>query len=99
MGYVLRVRLASFFAGAAVASSAGLYILYKDYKLAHHSISDQSNSSEEGRYGHSLLAKAFDYFAAMKRLHDSLDTRVSALEKLKQPETPRQEVEATEELS
>lgn len=41
MGYVLRVRLASFFAGAAVASTAGLYILYKDYKLAHHSISDQ----------------------------------------------------------
>ncbi|XP_021763245.1 uncharacterized protein LOC110727959 [Chenopodium quinoa] len=73
MGYVLRVRLASFFAGAAVASSAGLYILYKDYKLAHHSISDQ-----------------------MKRLHDSLDTRVSALEKLKQPETPQQEVETTE---
>ncbi|KAL2921703.1 Brain aromatase [Bienertia sinuspersici] len=73
MGYVLRVRLASFFAGAAVASTAGLYILYKDYKLAHHSISDQ-----------------------MKLLHDSLDERVSALEKLKETEVPQQPVEATE---
>uniref|UniRef100_A0A803L2D1 Uncharacterized protein n=1 Tax=Chenopodium quinoa TaxID=63459 RepID=A0A803L2D1_CHEQI len=52
MGYVLRVRLASFFAGAAVASSAGLYILYKDYKLAHHSISDQV-----GRFVWQLLRK------------------------------------------
>ncbi|CAO2821358.1 unnamed protein product [Amaranthus hypochondriacus] len=73
MGYVLRVRLASFFAGAAVASTAGLYILYKDYKLAHHSISDQ-----------------------MKRLHDSLDRRVSTLEKLKETEVPQEQVEATE---
>ncbi|KAJ4726739.1 ABC transporter A family protein [Melia azedarach] len=41
MGYVLRVRLASFFAGAATASALGLYILYKDYKVAHESISHQ----------------------------------------------------------
>ena len=41
MGYVLRVRLASFFAGAAMASTAGLYVVYQDYKVAHHSISDQ----------------------------------------------------------
>ncbi|KAB2001041.1 hypothetical protein ERO13_D12G247600v2 [Gossypium hirsutum] len=33
MGYVLRVRLASFFTGAATASFLGLYILYKDYKV------------------------------------------------------------------
>ncbi|KMS96315.1 hypothetical protein BVRB_000280 [Beta vulgaris subsp. vulgaris] len=72
MGYVLRVRLASFFAGAAMASTAGLYILYKDYKFAHHSISDQ-----------------------MKLLHDSLDKRVSSLEKLKETEAP-EHVEATE---
>ncbi|TYG91650.1 hypothetical protein ES288_A12G279500v1 [Gossypium darwinii] len=32
MGYVLRVRLASFFTGTATASFLGLYILYKDYK-------------------------------------------------------------------
>ena len=41
MGYVLRVRLASFFAGAATASFAGLYLLYKDFKVAHDAISQQ----------------------------------------------------------
>lgn len=54
MGYVLRVRLASFFAGAAMASTAGLYILYKDYKFAHHSISDQvflSHHLKELKFG------------------------------------------------
>ena len=41
MGYVLRVRLASFFTGAALASAAGLYYLQKDYAIAHHAISQQ----------------------------------------------------------
>ncbi|KAK4762280.1 hypothetical protein SAY87_030164 [Trapa incisa] len=41
MGYVLRVRMASFFAGAATASFIGLYILHNDYKVAHQSISHQ----------------------------------------------------------
>ncbi|KAA8533548.1 hypothetical protein F0562_031018 [Nyssa sinensis] len=41
MGFLLRVRLASFFAGAATASFLGLYLLYKDYKVAHDSISRQ----------------------------------------------------------
>jgi len=41
MGYVFRVRLASFFAGAATASFIGLSVLYKDYKVAHESISQQ----------------------------------------------------------
>ncbi|KAK7317088.1 hypothetical protein RJT34_01029 [Clitoria ternatea] len=43
MGYVLRVRLASFFAGAATASLAGFYCLHRDYKIAHQSISQQMN--------------------------------------------------------
>ncbi|KAK9724869.1 hypothetical protein RND81_05G104200 [Saponaria officinalis] len=73
MGYVLRVRVASFFAGTAVASSLGLYFLYNDYKFAHLSISHQ-----------------------MKRLHDSLDKRVSALENLKEAEVPQQLAESTE---
>jgi hypothetical protein len=34
MGFMLRVRLASFFAGAAAAAASGGYFLYKDYKLA-----------------------------------------------------------------
>ena len=41
MGYILRVRLASFFAGAAVASSLGFYILRRDYKIAYDSISQK----------------------------------------------------------
>ncbi|CAN7006309.1 unnamed protein product [Brassica rapa subsp. trilocularis] len=45
MGYVLRVRMASFFAGAATASFIGLSVLYKDYKVAHESISQQLISS------------------------------------------------------
>ncbi|KAJ6874531.1 hypothetical protein NC652_034278, partial [Populus alba x Populus x berolinensis] len=47
MGYVLRVRLASFFAGAATASFAGLYLLYKDFKVAHDAISQQDFYSKE----------------------------------------------------
>ncbi|XP_039032068.1 uncharacterized protein LOC120166990 [Hibiscus syriacus] len=72
MGYVLRVRLASFFTGAATASLMGLYILYKDYKVAHESIAQQVES-----------------------LRAPLDRRISALECLKQVETP-QHVETTE---
>ncbi|XP_062153727.1 uncharacterized protein LOC133861915 [Alnus glutinosa] len=41
MGYVLRVRLASFFTGAAVASFMGIYILHRDYKVAQEAISQQ----------------------------------------------------------
>ncbi|XP_040870965.1 uncharacterized protein [Glycine max] len=41
MGYVMRVRLASFFTGAAVASFLGLYTLHKDYKVAHQSFTQQ----------------------------------------------------------
>ncbi|CAN8302012.1 unnamed protein product [Cochlearia groenlandica] len=44
MGYVLRVRLASFFAGAATASFIGLSVLYNDYKIAHESISQQAKA-------------------------------------------------------
>ncbi|KAM5557777.1 hypothetical protein ABKV19_024897 [Rosa sericea] len=47
MGYVLRVRLASFFAGAAVASFTGLYILHNDYKVAHEAISRQVKGLHE----------------------------------------------------
>ncbi|XP_023921368.1 uncharacterized protein LOC112032834 [Quercus suber] len=72
MGFVLRVRLASFFTGAAVASFLGLYILHNDYKVAHDSISQQ-----------------------VKGLTESLDRRISALEKLKENESS-QSVEATE---
>ncbi|CAH9141341.1 unnamed protein product [Cuscuta epithymum] len=43
MGFLLRVRFASFFTGAALASAVGLYVLYDDYKTAHHALSTQMN--------------------------------------------------------
>ncbi|XP_077243092.1 ABC transporter A family protein [Tasmannia lanceolata] len=71
MGYMLRVRLPSFFAGAATASALGLYVLHRDYKVAHQSISQQ-----------------------VKDLYDSLDGRITALEKLKVE--PSVQLEASE---
>ncbi|XP_078440233.1 ABC transporter A family protein [Wolffia australiana] len=44
MGYLFRVRMASFFAGAAVASGFGFYFLYKDYMIAQEAISQQAKS-------------------------------------------------------
>ncbi|CAD5166297.1 unnamed protein product [Musa acuminata subsp. malaccensis] len=41
MGFLLRVRLASFFVGAASASVAGFCLLDKDYMLAHDAIAQQ----------------------------------------------------------
>ncbi|KAH9611778.1 hypothetical protein KSS87_011692 [Heliosperma pusillum] len=108
MGYVLRVRLASFFAGTAVASTAGLYVLYHDYKLAHLSLSDQGTERNgEGERGVDSFPSSVSgvplmmLFIArerktMKRLHDSLDKRVSALEKVKEAEVPQQHPEAIE---
>lgn len=72
MGYVLRVRLASFFAGVAVASFSGIYLLQQDHEVFHRSLSQQ-----------------------MKEISDSLDGRVSALEKLKGNKIS-QHAEATE---
>ncbi|KAF0924287.1 hypothetical protein E2562_009989 [Oryza meyeriana var. granulata] len=47
MGFMLRVRLASFFAGAAAAGAAGGFFLYKDYKLAHDSMALQVKGLQE----------------------------------------------------
>eukprot|EP01018_Ginkgo_biloba_P019678 Gb_31488 [translate_table: standard] len=52
VGYVFRVRLASFFAGAACASAFGLYVLHGDYQASHHILSQQAKelySSLDGR--------------------------------------------------
>ncbi|CAH1443563.1 unnamed protein product [Lactuca virosa] len=43
MGYALRLKLASFSAGAAVASAFGLYFMHHDYILVHQSMSQQIN--------------------------------------------------------
>ncbi|KAH0456555.1 hypothetical protein IEQ34_014462 [Dendrobium chrysotoxum] len=41
MGFIFRVRLSSFFAGAAAASVAGFYFLYKDHVLTQQDISQR----------------------------------------------------------
>lgn len=45
MGYLWRVRLSSFVVGAATASVTGLCLLYRDYVIAHDSISSQVSLS------------------------------------------------------
>ncbi|KAI4975696.1 hypothetical protein ZWY2020_049303 [Hordeum vulgare] len=47
MGFMLQVRLASFFAGAAAAAG---YFLYKDYKISHDSTALQTTSPKGGAY-------------------------------------------------
>ncbi|KAH7668296.1 hypothetical protein IHE45_11G002400 [Dioscorea alata] len=71
MGLMFRVRVSSFFAGAAAASVAGFFFFYKDYKLAQDAIFRQvrgTHLSLEERYEH-------------------LDKRLTALEKQKEAET------------
>ncbi|KAA3459971.1 ABC transporter A family member 1 [Gossypium australe] len=101
MGYVLRVRLASFFTGAATASFLGLYILYKDYKVAHESIAQQCIVAFHPIRSDSLLVvlvrwRTFFIHSCsllclmepvVKSLHGPLDRRISALESLKHAET------------
>ncbi|ESR54455.1 hypothetical protein WN944_014805 [Citrus x changshan-huyou] len=72
MGYVLRVRLASFFTGAATASALGLYILHNDYKLAHESISQQVKSL------HQSLDRRISTLETLK--HDETSQHVEATE-------------------
>nr|GMD97551.1 transmembrane protein, putative [Ipomoea batatas] len=45
IGYVTKVRLTSFFAGAATASFAGIYLLHQDYKACHDSIAQENSIS------------------------------------------------------
>ncbi|KAM3299503.1 hypothetical protein ACQJBY_040810 [Aegilops geniculata] len=64
MGFMLRVRLASFFAGAAAAAAGGGYFLYKDYKLAH----DSTALQVKGLHDH------------LDARYKALDNRLAALE-------------------
>ncbi|KAJ6387635.1 hypothetical protein OIU78_017363 [Salix suchowensis] len=103
MGYVLRVRLASFFAGAATASFAGIYFLYKDFKVAHDAISQQCYPVSMclllgvGCVNLSIILKGRTMvsFFEVESVHESLDRRISSLEKLKQSDAP-QPLQATE---
>ncbi|GJM94044.1 hypothetical protein PR202_ga10656 [Eleusine coracana subsp. coracana] len=44
MGYLWRVRLSAFAAGAATASAAGFFLLYKDHLFARATIASQVSS-------------------------------------------------------
>ncbi|KAH7692494.1 hypothetical protein IHE45_01G070700 [Dioscorea alata] len=80
MGLVFRVRLSSFFAGAAIASVAGSYVLYKDYKLAHQAVSDQ----------------VAEVYQSLEDRYEALDNRVRSLEKQKEAEIAITPIETSE---
>ncbi|XP_008784868.1 uncharacterized protein LOC103703700 [Phoenix dactylifera] len=71
MGFMFRVRLSSFFAGAATASVVGFYLLYKDYMVAHEAISGQVSGIYE----------------TLDERYEALNRRITALENLKEVET------------
>jgi len=75
IGYVFRVRAASFFAGAATASALGLYVLHGDYQTSHQILSQQA-----------------------KELFNTLDGRISELEKLKQNATSSSHQQPSEQV-
>ncbi|XP_072994086.1 uncharacterized protein [Typha latifolia] len=70
MGFMFRVRLASFFAGAAAASVAGFYLLYKDYMVAQEAISRQVKGLN----------------VTLDERYEALNGRITALENLKKLE-------------
>ncbi|PKA53071.1 hypothetical protein AXF42_Ash018979 [Apostasia shenzhenica] len=72
MGFMFRVRLASFFAGAATASVAGFYLLYKDYMLGQEAISQQVKGVSE----------------SLSERIEALSRRISELEKSETAESP-----------
>ncbi|VFQ59805.1 unnamed protein product [Cuscuta campestris] len=67
MGFLLRVRIGSFVAGAAVASAVGLYILHKDYKMAHHALSTQMNAVYQSLNGRVLALEKMKAVEATKQ--------------------------------
>ncbi|KAL8246576.1 hypothetical protein R6Q59_007792 [Mikania micrantha] len=71
MGYVLRVRFASFFAGAAVASAGGFYFLHKDYKIAHQSMSQQMNDLYKSLDGRITSLENLKEVETMKPVEDA----------------------------
>ncbi|KAJ1284109.1 hypothetical protein BS78_03G179000 [Paspalum vaginatum] len=68
MGYLWRVRLSSFAAGAATASAAGFFLLYKDHLLARATITRQVEDIKETSEKH----------------YAALNKRISALESRKE---------------
>ncbi|KAG6466493.1 hypothetical protein ZIOFF_075698 [Zingiber officinale] len=74
MGFLFRVRMASFFAGAATASFAGFYLLYKDYMLAQDAIRRQISL-------HVCMVNAV--YQTVDERYESLNKRITDLENQK----------------
>ncbi|KAK3161179.1 hypothetical protein QOZ80_1BG0073380 [Eleusine coracana subsp. coracana] len=70
MGYLWRVRLSAFAAGAATASAAGFFLLYKDHLFARATIASQVEEIKESSQKH----------------YESLNKRILALESPKEAE-------------
>ncbi|ONM62626.1 hypothetical protein ZEAMMB73_Zm00001d000345 [Zea mays] len=90
MGFMLRVRLASFFVGAAAAAAGGGYFLYKDYKLANDSLALKLKLPVFVKFLSALHDSSCvqgqapdlnNVYPQVKCLQDSTDTRYEALEK------------------
>nr|CAB3473424.1 unnamed protein product [Digitaria exilis] len=88
MGYLWRVRLSSFAAGAATASAAGFFLLYKDHLLARATITRQpaelrlgSGPYYQGPYRMAELftKQAAEYAAAHPAYLKDLFTKLAAL--------------------
>lgn len=62
MGYLWRVRLSSFTAGAATASAAGFFLLYKDHLLARTTIANQVSAPRP----HPPPLRSFSYFVLIQ---------------------------------
>ncbi|KAJ4768366.1 ABC transporter A family protein [Rhynchospora pubera] len=75
MGYMWRVRLSSFLVGAATASVGGLCLLYRDYTVAHDSISSQLKGISE----------------TFTERHEGLNQQIAALEKLQKANASKPE--------
>ncbi|OIV96940.1 hypothetical protein TanjilG_00522 [Lupinus angustifolius] len=76
MGYVLRVKLASFFTGAATASFAALYILHRDYKFAHQSFNQQRQKFEGGFSFLHILNVNYDLFVCARSIRKECNPRL-----------------------
>ncbi|KAL6615472.1 hypothetical protein ACP70R_037742 [Stipagrostis hirtigluma subsp. patula] len=74
MGYLWRVRLSSFAAGAATASAAGFFLLYKDHLLARGAIARQVEDIKETSEKH----------------YKALNQRISALESRKESDSTKE---------
>ncbi|URE49729.1 hypothetical protein MUK42_31976 [Musa troglodytarum] len=90
MGFLLRVRLASFFAGAATASLAGFYLLSKDYLLAHDAVARQvAPPCPPLHFFRSLFLDVKGVYESLDGRYEALNKHVTALENWKETQAAK----------